>query len=237
MTKERQLHPLDETLMHQTSRPFRFAGTSDHRFFDRHWLAMTDPDGAAGLVAGMAFYKNMGVCDGFVAIQSGSRQHNVRFSRMLEDEWTRTRCGDLEVTIVEPFRRLRLELAGDSSPMSADLRFISGYDPWCEAQYVDASTGRVGQEITRYDQCGRWTGWIDAGNGRVDVADWWGVRDHSWGVRPGVGGFDRSVADPAAQQRESPTLTRAGMIHLALFCDTGEAFIVAHRRENEAGEP
>jgi hypothetical protein len=25
---------------------------------------------------------------------------------------------------------------------------------------------------------------------RIDVDDWWGFRDHSWGIRPGVGGFE-----------------------------------------------
>jgi hypothetical protein len=232
---DRALHPLDETLMHQVPWPFRFAGTSDHRFFDRHWLAVTDPAGSAGLLAGIAFYKNMGVCDGYVTMQAGRQQHNVRFSRPLAEDFETLRCGDMTVAIVEPFRTVRLTLDANDSPLAADLTFSARYEPYCEAHYIDAQSGRVGQEITRYDQCGRWSGWIDCGGGRVEVDDWWGVRDHSWGYRPGVGGFDRSVADPGLDQTAAPTTARAPMLHLNVFCDTGDVFIAAHSREDAAG--
>ncbi len=232
---DRALHPLDEMLMHQVPWPFRFAGTSDHRFYDRYWLSMTDPAGSAGLISGIAFYKNMGVCDGYVSMQAGSRQYNVRFSRPLVDDFENLRCGDMAVTVVEPFRTLRLALDGDASPLSADLTFSARYDPYCESHYMDAQTGRVGQEITRYFQCGRWNGWIDYGEGRVAVDDWWALRDHSWGVRPGVGGFDRSVADPGGDTSTAPTTARGPMLHLNLNCDTGDVFIGAHCREDAAG--
>lgn len=227
MTGTRDLHPLDETLMHQTPWPFRFAGTSDHRFYDRHWLAGLDPNGSGGFLSGLAYYKNMHVCDGYAAVQQASRQHNARFSRPLADDRVQLAVGDLRLDVVEPFRRLRLQWSGAGTPLSADLEYEAAFEPYCEEHYLDASSGRITQEITRYNQIGRWNGWLDAGDGRVEVRDWWGVRDHSWGVRPGVGGMDRSVADPGA--------SAPPMLHFVLYCATASTSVCVSRREDSSG--
>lgn len=228
MNEARDLHSLDESLMHQTPWPFRFAGTSDHRFYDRHWLAGVDPAGGAGFLSGVAFYKNMQVCDGYGVVQRDRRQYNARWSRPLGDDRERVVVGDLTVEVVEPFRTVRLRWSGQSTPLVADLEYTASFEPYCEEHYVDASTGRVTQEITRYNQIGRWNGWLDAGTGRVEVLDWWGVRDHSWGVRPGVGGMDRSVADPAAS-------SSVAMLHFVVYCATDDTSICVSMREDDTG--
>ncbi|WP_308162699.1 hypothetical protein [Nocardia alni] len=224
----RALHSLDETLMHQTPWPFRFAGTSDHRFYDRHWFAGVDPAGEAGFLSGMAIYKNMHVCDGYGAVQRNRRQHNARWSRPLAADPESTAVGDLSVEILEPFRRLRVRWSGAGAPLSADLEYTSSFDPYTEEHYLDASTGRITQEVTRYNQIGRWNGSLCLEDQRIEVSDWWGVRDHSWGVRPGVGGMDRSVADPAA-------VRAAPMMHSVLYCATESTSICISRREDSAG--
>jgi hypothetical protein len=227
----RDLHPLDETLMHQAPWPFRFAGTSDHRFYDRLWLAGVAPDGRVGFLSGTAFYKNMRVCDGYGVVQVDSSQHNARFSRPLLDGVENLRVGDLDVEVLAPFERIALRWSGRSTPLSCELEFRASFDPYCEEHYVDASTGRVTQEITRYNQIGRWRGWLAVDGRRIDVDDWWAVRDHSWGVRPGVGGFDRSVADPESSRDP----TAAAMMHFVVYCETGDTAICAHVREDGAG--
>ncbi|MBA5847021.1 hypothetical protein [Gordonia amicalis] len=100
----RALHPLDETLMHQVPWPFGFAGTSDPRFYDRYWFAGVDPAGDAGFISGMALYKNIGVCDGYGAVQRGGRQFNSRWSRPLTTATAQSAVGDLAVEILEPYR-------------------------------------------------------------------------------------------------------------------------------------
>jgi hypothetical protein len=230
------LSGLDETLMHQASWPFRMAGVSDQRFFDRHWYSLVDPAQSLGLLSGMAFYKNMGVCDGYVAVQAGRDQYNVRFSRELGDDVDRFRVGDLEFTIVEPFRRIQISLSGESSPMSAKLTWTSDFPPYLEAHALDVPAGRVQQDASRYDQVGRWSGWVDTGSGgRRTIRDAWGVRDHSWGVRPGVGGFDRSMADPSTATA-TPGSPRAPMLYLVMYCQIDDLFIGLHHRENAEGE-
>src|SRR4051794_39235518 len=123
--------------MHQTPWPFRFAGMSDHRFYDRYWLGGVHPDGAAGFLSGMAFYKNMHVCDGYGVVQlpdphgPGARQHNARWSRPLGQDRERTAVSDLSVEVLEPFRRVRLRWSGETTPLAADLEYSAAFDPYC----------------------------------------------------------------------------------------------------------
>lgn len=237
MVDERSLHPLDETLMHQTSRSFHYAGTSDHRFFDRYWFAGMHPQGEVGFVSGLAFYKNMGVCDGFLCIQRGDWQYNARFSRALDEDRTTASVGGLTVMVDEPFRRISVSLDGSGTPLSAALTYTADREPSCEAHYTDSSNGRVNQQVTRYHQPGRWSGWLDHGEGRIEVGDWWGTRDHSWGVRPGVGGFDRSVADPRAAEAATPATRPAAMAHTVMVLEHDDLWVYLSRREDDQGRP
>lgn len=224
----------DEHLLHQTPWPARHASSSDVRFFDRYWLAAADPAGSAGLISGIGFYKNTGSCDGYVAVQAGDHQHNVRFSRALDDDVDRMRVGDLDIRVVEPFERIELTLRPEHSPLSAELTWTSTTAPHLEAHHFDAPAGRVVQDMTRYDQIGRWNGWIDHGAGRIEVHDWWGARDHSWGLRPGVGGFERSHGDPTTGS-QLPTAPRVAMLHLVLFAEVDGRFLALQYREDAAG--
>ncbi len=229
-----ELSALDDQILHQTPWPIRHANSSDVRFFDRYWLSMADPAGEAGLIAGIAFYKNTGSCDGYVSMQVGDRQHNVRFARPLDDAVDDMTVGDLTITVLEPFERIQLELRAESSPMSAQLTWRSVSEPHLESHHFDAPRGRVVQDMTRYDQLGRWNGWIDTGGGRRQVEDWWGARDHSWGLRPGVGGFERSQGDPS-MQTQMPTAPRHPMLHIVLFGEVDGRFLALQYRENAEG--
>jgi hypothetical protein len=40
------------------------------------------------------------------------------------------------------------------------------------------------------------SGWVEVDGVRHDAERWFGARDHSWGVRPGVGGFEPQTGAP-----------------------------------------
>ncbi len=184
------LSHLDETLLHQAPWPFRMAGVSDHRFFDRYWFEALDPTGNLALISGMGVYKNTGVVDGYVAIQHAGRQHNLRWSRPLGSDLADLSLGPLSVEILEPFRRLRLVLAPNEHGLAADLEWMSDFPPYMEAHHLEYPGARIATDSTRYDQAGQWRGWVEVAGDRIEREHWWGARDHSWGVRPGVGGFE-----------------------------------------------
>jgi len=192
------LSDMDETLIHQTPVPFRMAGVTDHRFFDRYWFEALDPSGEIALITGLAFYKNMDMCDVFFCLQKGHKQYNLRASRPLADDLGSSN-GPLSVEVIEPFKRIRLRLGSNAHGLMADLEWNASFPAYAEDFHRTLAGRRVSTESTRYDQLGSWTGWIEVEGERFTVDNWWGARDHSWGVRPGVGGFE----PPAVSKRNS----------------------------------
>lgn len=219
------LGPLDEHLNHQTAKPLRVPGTTDHRFYDRHWFEAISPDGAVMMLAGMGVYKNMGVGDGFLVVQHDRQQVNVRVSRPLGND-LESRVGPLAIEVIEPFQRLRVSLEPGDHPIAADLLWTSTFPPYLEAPHVTVEDGRVVQDTSRYDQTGRWSGWIELDGERYACDHWWGIRDHSWGVRPDVGGFEPAHGHPS----------RSSMLWLWTFATTAELACHFQQRENSRGE-
>lgn len=193
------LTALDESLFHQIATTFDHAATSDHRFYDRYYIEAADESGGAALAAGLAVYKNTNVVDGFLTVLRGDRQHNVRVSRPLRDDMTTCQAGPLSFEIVEPMRVVRLSLADGDHGLATDIVWEAALPPVEEVQHFNRVDGRVSEEVHRYNQTGRAHGVVQVGGERIELGDWWGARDHSWGVRPGVGGFEPKTGSiPAA---------------------------------------
>jgi hypothetical protein len=181
--------------MHQMPLPFEFAGISDHRFYDRHLAMGCAPDGRAAFAFGMGLYKNMNVLDGFGGIQFDDsagrrRQINRRLSRPLRPDFG-SGCGRLRMEIVKPLQSLRyiLEPAADDDT-AYDLRFDALGEAVLEAPNVGRANGRLATDYLRYCQNGHATGHLHAGGSTTTIDRWFVWRDHSWGIRGNVGGFD-----------------------------------------------
>lgn len=185
------LHSLDETLNHQIPATFGHVGTSDHRFFDRNWFGMYEPGGSVGVITGLGAYPNMNVLDGFAAVQRGGRQHNVRASRCLRPSIEGLAVGPIHHEVLEPLRthRLVLEPSAERS-VSFDLVWDGAFPAHEEPLHLNSLDGRVYEEYIRFDQVGRVSGEVTVDGERIEATDWFGVRDHSWGVRRSVGGFE-----------------------------------------------
>lgn len=139
---------------------------------------------------GLGVYKNMNVIDGFAAMVLPDRQLNVRTSRQLQPDLDMMSIGPLAYEVVEPFKALRLTLAPGEHPLAFDLMWRGAFTPFLEDATLSRVNGRITTQVSRYDQTGSVEGWIEADGEHINVTDWWGGRDHSWGVRGGVGGFE-----------------------------------------------
>lgn len=154
------------------------------------WFCAYDPAGAISLITGIGAYANMNVMDGFAAVQHAGRQHNVRVSRTLRPRIEEMSVGPLRVDVLDPLQRLRLQLAPGRQGLSFDLEWSGFLPPAEESHHVGRLDGRAFQDYRRFDQLGRVTGWVTVEDERFDANRWFGVRDHAWGVRRGVGGFE-----------------------------------------------
>jgi len=194
------LSPLDETLLHQVAETFDNTPVSDHRFFDRTWIGMHSPDGALAVMSSFGVYKNNNVMDGYLCIQENAeRQYNHRFSRRLRPNIDGMSLGPLSVEILEPFKRLRLRLKPGSYAGSCDIEWVAALPPHEEPKHRTSTNGRVVTDHIRFDQLANCSGWIEIDGRRTEFENWFGARDHSWGVRPGVGGFETTNDDPGAE--------------------------------------
>jgi len=192
---------LDESLLHQGAEPFAHALTSDHRFFDRTVLGMHAPSGDLALITSMGVYKNNNVMDGFAMIQEDAkRQFNSRFSRSLRPDFDRLVLGPLSIEILEPLRRVRLKLEPGDHPTSYDIEWTAALPPYQEPRHFNRQDGRAVSDYLRFDQLATASGWISIEGRRTEFKDWFAWRDHAWGVRPGMGGYNpvTGPANPAA---------------------------------------
>ena len=214
ISKEGLLSPLDESFQHQVALPFDLAGTSDHRFFDRTVVTAGAPDGTAGVILGIAAYKNLNVLDGFAAVQVDcQRQLNLRLSRGLRPDLSPT-LGPLRMEVVEPFETVRFILEEGTAPFAFDLTLTKYLPPHVEQPHFHRAGGRVTQDYVRFNQLMAASGTVRV-EGRDIVADrWFAWRDHSWGVRPGVGGFEPPM--PGVTDA-FPSAARAGGKGMLLF--------------------
>ncbi|MCK9541471.1 MAG: hypothetical protein M0R03_05500 [Novosphingobium sp.] len=182
----------DESLFHQAPLTFSQVTTSDHRFYDRVFFCAFAPDGSASAMLGMGVYKNMNVIDGFACIVKDDRQHNIRASRPLRPHLA-TEAGPIRFEVIRPHREVRFSIAPNSEGISLDMTYTAEIDPFLEGRWegnVRVVNGRQAYDTQRFDGIGRWNGWIECAGERIEVVDWCGGRDHSWGVRNGVGGYE-----------------------------------------------
>ncbi len=188
------LTPLDETLLHQAPTTFDHAVTSDHRFFDRWAVGVQHSE--LSLIYGLANYKNTDTCDGFLCVRRGKRQFNLRLSRPLRPDYAMA-VGPLHVDVVEPLVAHRLVVEpSPGSPLACDILWRATLPPREELPHFRRLNGRAVQDYCRLDQLGTASGWVAIGDERVELGDWFAWRDHSWGVRPGMGGRDPVTTQP-----------------------------------------
>ena len=195
------LSPLDDYLVHQTPDTVDRVYTSDRNFYDRYYFGAHTLDGSAYLMVAMGLYPNVGVIDAFAtAVIDNKTQYIVRASRDLGSDRMNTKVGPIGVEIIEPLRKTRVYTEPSEHGLSFDMTFEGVTEPFQEPHFLRRAGNRTVMDYTRMTQNGRWSGTLAAGGRtyQVDPANWWGVRDHSWGIRPVGGGEPPSAPVPGA---------------------------------------
>jgi hypothetical protein len=183
------LTPQDDLIGHQLPTTFDHVGTSDPAWMERLWYTgHVVPGGDVIFDLGLGYHPNRNVMDAFAGVTVGRTQHNVRMSRRLRPDPLRTRVGPLEVTVLEGLRRHRLVLEDTGAGLAFDLEYHASTNPHEEAPHFRRRHGRVAEHLVRMQQLGRYSGWLRVEGRRfaVEPAEWWGQRDHSWGIRAEV---------------------------------------------------
>jgi len=110
---------------------------------------------------------------------------------------TKSKVGPFSYDIIEPLKRVRFTLDDNDYNLSLEVDLEGTMPPHEEVPQLSRSRGRVVENVIRYVQGGKASGWIKVEGQRYEVSkeNWRCLRDHSWGVRRG-GGVPESGVQP-----------------------------------------
>lgn len=202
----RELTRFDEFPRHQIGNTFDTVVDGSQHWSDGFYFTMGDDAGRVAWFMGLRLHINNDVIDGFVCTALDGRQHNMRWSRRLRPAIDDIAVGPMSVEIVEGLRTLRTVCAANEHGQAYDLSWEGVHAPYNEDHVQVYVNGRLHSDRSNYDQVMRVNGWIEVGGERIEVNDWTGVRDHSWGIGNQTGGPRTNVIAPPPVHTAPPGL-------------------------------
>ncbi len=209
----------DELFHHQVAETFATVATTDLAFTEKVCAMAARKDGSLQLGFGLGKYPNRNVMDGYAGISRGTEQITVRASRRLWPDPEVTRIGPIHYEVVDPMRTVRFQLAPNpTQPVAFEWIFEQVVPPRLEDRTHARNhwNTRVSSELIRYHHIGVVSsGWVEIDGERTAIDDSWvSTRDHSWGVRYGVG-------EPASDLEPNPFLDHVefSMIWCPISCE------------------
>ena len=182
----------DEFFNHQIVETHASVLQSDPSWAEKVCGMVAARDGSLSIGFGFGKYVNRNVVDAYGGVSRGVEQWTVRASRALDSAVNNIDVGPLRYEVIEPLRQVRVRLDGtNQQPIAFDL-LLDGLLPCMLEDREDRRTltgYRHSANQIRYHQTGVASGWIELQGQRHQVTpeDWVMTRDHSWGLRPGVG--------------------------------------------------
>jgi len=182
----------DETLTHQVVDTFASVGNPDPSWTEKVWMIAHARDASLQVVFGLGKYTNRGVFDAAGGVCRGTDQWTVRGSRRLGSDPSAMGVGPLRYEIVEPLRAVRATLQPtEHADIAYEVTWRGAFAPSIEDSWPERSPdgARITHDVLRYHQVGTVEGWVEVEGERteIDPDAWVSFRDHSWGIRPGVG--------------------------------------------------
>ncbi len=218
----------DEMLCHQIVSTFDHIETSAREWTERVWFSGYDLSGKFHWSAGLGRYLNRNVLDAYGILNvEGKTQYNVRASRELYTAPDQTQVGPFSYEVLEPLKKVRFVLDENEYGLSFDI-VCDGIGP-CHEEPPQFSRykSRVTENVQRYLQMTRMSGWIKVDGETHTVAPeaWQTMRDHSWGIRRGGGGGDMS------ESGVEPPQVHEGYFYSFAFMQFEKWGACYHRRE------
>ena len=176
----------DEFLCHQIVSTFDHVETSAREWTERIWYSVHDTSGKLHLLAGFGKYLNRNIMDAFgsVAVE-GKTQYTVRASRELRPHTDEVKVGPFSWEVIDPLKKVRCALGENDYGLSYDLEFEATMPATEEPAQWSRVRGREAENIRRFCQVGKPSGWIkvEGQTYHIDKETYVAERDRSWGIR------------------------------------------------------
>jgi len=183
--REMPVSEWDDYLIHQTVDTIERAGINDYHFAERLIFCSRNAEGTLHLMAGAGTFPNAGLTDGFVCVRYKNIQRNIRISRHLHNDRTRTEMGPLSFKVLEPLKRWGVYLDENDYGIGCSLEFQGRVAPWSfpvtRREQRITEPGRAG--LAHFDQPGYFTGVIKFEDQQFNADGFFCIRDRTWGIR------------------------------------------------------
>jgi hypothetical protein len=210
LSEHAPLSHLDELPIHQSTQPLRLVATTDPRAFERYWFTMQDDDGEFLVVTGIGTYPNLGTVDAYALIVIDGTQTVVRSHRPMSQHRADLSSGPLRFEPVEAFREWRLQLLDNSMDFTFDLRWRDSkravFSRVSDTPIPGVLDKRLLHNWCGYETFGRVSGTLHYRGKTLGVSgeSTRGSRDHHWGTRDGVAGYELEHTRPYRSYKGEP---------------------------------
>lgn len=175
----------DERFGHQFPAPFRKTVLHHHDWRESLFFIMHPTDQLGDVyILTLANFPARTEMDSLQLGRFGSTPIFARHARHCDgdhDDWT---VGAVHIEVVEPRRELRLRVVADERvPLEMDITFTARVQPYQLRRGQMTAGSEVVWDQTHMFQSGWYNGSVTHRGETRKVDNWWGQRDHSWGIR------------------------------------------------------
>jgi hypothetical protein len=180
-----RLTPADELLIHQIPEPLSNVVTHHEHWRESYFFVCHPRSGADGdvVILTAASYPARQVLDSFQMGRIAGENVFALHERPYDGDPHTTVIGPVEIEIVEPFKTVRLHVEADEIGLGLDLTFAARTAPIGLRRGTMKAREEIIWDQSHLIQSGTYSGWYSRHGVRHEVDDWWGQRDHSWGIR------------------------------------------------------
>lgn len=179
-----RLTPADEYFYHQIPEPLPNVVTYHDHWRESLFFVAHRPDALGDvLILTLAHFPKREEMDSLQLGRIGEQLVMLRHSRPYGGDPHTMAVGPVRIEITEPFRTVKLHVDEGESAVGLDLEFRAR----TQACALRRGTMKAGHEViwdqSHMIQSGWFNGSYSLRGERFEVRDWWGQRDHSWGIR------------------------------------------------------
>jgi len=176
---------LDERFAHQIPEPFPnvlhfHPDWRESLFFIMH---QREKPGDV-LILTLAHFPSRQEIDSLQLGRVGTSPIMARHLRKVDGDQDDFRVGPITIDVVEPLKKIRLvAVASDATPVSFDISFTARTQPYQLRRGTMKAKYEIVWDQSHMFQSGTYNGSYTHNGKTYEVDNWWGQRDHSWGVR------------------------------------------------------
>jgi hypothetical protein len=176
---------LDERFAHQIPEPFPnvlhfHPDWRESLFFIMH---QREKPGDV-LILTLAHFPSRQEIDSLQLGRVGASPIMARHLRKVDGDQDDFRVGPITIDVIEPLKKIRLvAVASDATPVSFDISFTARTQPYQLRRGTMKAKYEIVWDQSHMFQSGTYNGSYTHNGKTYEVDNWWGQRDHSWGVR------------------------------------------------------